>query len=57
MCPRHQICVTQVGTALLTTVAAASGRPAARFLLREQFVHKALLLVLQARRVAPCGAV
>ena len=36
-----------VGTALLATVG-ASGRPAARFLLREQFVHKGLLLVLQA---------
>ena len=39
-----------VGTALLATVG-ASGRPAARFLLREQFVHKGLLLVLQAVRV------
>ena len=40
-----------VGTALLATVGAASGRPAARFLLREQFVHKGLLLVLQAHAV------
>ena len=41
-----------VGTALLATVCAASGRPAARFLLREQFVHKGLLLVLQAQAQA-----
>ena len=41
-----------VGTALLATVGAASGRPAARFLLREQFVHKGLLLVLQAQAQA-----
>ena len=34
------------GTVLCTTAAPASGRPADRCLLRDQFLHKALLLVL-----------
>ena len=36
------------GTVLLTTVSNSTGRPADRFLLRDQFLHKALLLVVAA---------
>eukprot|EP00966_Prymnesium_polylepis_P204907 4747334-Prymnesium_polylepis.1 len=36
----------RAGTVLCTTVQPASGRPADRFLLRDQFLHKAVLLVL-----------
>ena len=41
----------RVGTVLLSTVSPVTGRPADRVLLEDQFLHKAILLVLQVRRL------
>ena len=41
----------RVGTVLLSTVSPVTGRPADRVLLEDQFMHKAILLVLQVRRM------
>ena len=41
----------RVGTVLLSTVSPVTGRPADRLLLEDQFMHKAILLVLQVRRM------
>ena len=41
----------RVGTVLLSTVSPVTGRPADRVLLEDQFLHKAILLMLQVRRL------
>ena len=41
----------RVGTVLLSTVSPVTGRPADRVLLEDQFLHKAILLVLQVPRL------
>jgi len=45
------------GAVLCSTVAAESGRPADRFLLQDQFLHKAVLLVLTAGDEGEAGLV
>ena len=46
----------EAGTVLCSSVAADTGMPAERCLLRNQFLHKALLLVLQVAEDGTCTA-